>query len=290
MGTEKRERQKAQRAARLEAERRAAARAQRNRTIRNVVITGVAIIAVIVLWSLLSGCSSSASSDGSSGGIVPVTTTSSKGASSGATSTPPTNVLAETCPKADGSSPRRIDFRASPPRCIDPAKAYTAVFATSKGDVTVALDTKKTPNTVNNFVFLARYHYFDGTRFFRTEANTGIIQGGSPHTEDNTDLGPGYTIKDEGTPFPASAYGPGTLAMANTGQPNSGGAQFFFLATDGGKYLGDPTTPGAGSYAVFGKVTKGLDALVAITKLDSGDGQGTPTKAATIRSVTITAS
>ena len=153
----------------------------------------------------------------------------------------------------------------------------------------VELDTEATPITTNNFVNLARFGYFDGTDLFRTEAASGIIQGGSPHTQDNTDPGPGYSIPDEGLPFTSDDYEPGTIAMANAG-PDTAGGQFFFLANEGGSYLGDPAQLGAdaGSYAVFGQVTKGLDVLQEIAALD--DGSGVPSKQVTIEKVTITES
>lgn len=284
MGTEKRERQKAQRAARIEAERAAEARAARIRTIRNMVLAGVAIVAVIFLMSMLSSCASSSTDNVSTGATGPTGSTGSTG-----TAASPAGGDATGCPPKDGASTPKLDFTKAPPTCTNASKSYTAVITTTEGTVTVALDTTKTPKTVNNFVFLARWGYFDDTNLFRTEAGTGIIQGGSPHTNDNSDPGPGYTIKDEGVPFPSSAYSAGALAMANSG-PNSAAGQFFLLANDGGRYLGDAAQvgPGAGSYAVFGKVTKGLDVLVKISKLD--DGNQVPSKDVKIKTVKITES
>lgn len=258
MGTEKRDRQKAQRAARLEAERAAEKRSRRLKTIRNMVILAVLIVAVLYL---LPGCSSSTS-----------------------VASPPKG-----CPPLAGATTPKLDFtQAPPPTCTDPSKTYTAVIATSLGSVTIKLDMKRTPETANNFVVLARWHYYDNTLFFRTEKASGIIQGGSPHTQDNSDPGPGYTIADEGVPFTSSDYGPGTIAMANTGRPHSASAQFFLLAGEGGRYLGDPGQPGAGSYAVFGKVTAGLDVLKRIADLD--DGSSKPARPVRIDHVTITKS
>lgn len=272
MGTEKRDRQKANRAARLAAEQAAEARARRNRTIRNAVIAAVAIVAVMVLVSLLSGCGS-----GSDPGSAPAAGTGSD----------PVTYGTGPCPPTGGASGPKIDFDAAPERCIDPSKTYIAEVETTEGKVAVRLDTERTPVTANNFVVLARYGYFDGTDLFRTEADTGIIQGGSPHTQDNRDEGPGYTIPDEGTPFSAQDYGPGTIAMANSGQPDSASAQFFVLAGEGGRYLADPSVPGAGSYAVFGQVTEGLDVLKEIAALDDGTGSGTPSNKVAITHVTI---
>lgn len=275
MGTDKRERQKANKAAKQEAERKAEARGRRIRTIRNAVLAGLAIVVVMVLISVLSGCASEPGEEADEGAA----TTEVAGDAAGP-------VGDGTCPPAEGAE-RTIDFTSSFAECIDPDKSYTATIETTEGTVTVALDTERTPETTNNFVALARYGYYDGTDLFRTEAGTGIIQGGSPHTQDNSDPGPGYTIDDEGLPFSSDDYGPGTLAMARTSAPNSASGQFFLLANDGGRYLGDPAQLGeaAGTYAVFGQVTEGLDVLEAIANLD--DGTGRPSQPVQITSVTI---
>jgi cyclophilin family peptidyl-prolyl cis-trans isomerase len=261
MGTEKRERQKAQRAARLAAEAAAETRKRRMRTIRNLVI--IAVIAVVILVAI-SGCSSSSSGSGE---------VSSKGDRS-------------VCPPASGADKPQVDFPSAPPTCTKKGKTYTAVVDTTEGKVTVKLDPKKAPKIVNNFVFLSRWGFFDDTALFRTEAQSGIIQGGSPHTQDNTDPGPGYELPDEGTPFPASAYGPGALVMANHG-PDTNGGEIFFIANDGAHYLGDAsqTGPSAGGYVVFGQATDGLDVLQKIAALD--DGSGAPGKPVKINSITI---
>ena len=97
-------------------------------------------------------------------------------------------------PAADGSSPQRRKFDAEPPMVIDPAKRYTATMVTSKGTLTIALDPLAAPRTVNSFVFLARYHYFDGIVFHRIIPGF-VVQGGDP-TGTGTG-GPGYRFADE---------------------------------------------------------------------------------------------
>jgi cyclophilin family peptidyl-prolyl cis-trans isomerase len=197
------------------------------------------------------------------------------------------------CPPTDGSATRTIDFAKAPTGCIDPAKTYTATFDTSEGSFTVALDTERTPKTVDNFVALAGWKYYDGTRIFRTEADTGIAQGGSPHTQGADDPGPGYTIPDEGGTFTTDDYGPGAVAMARSDQPDSASGQFFVLSGEGGRYLGDKDQigPTAGTFVVFGKVTDGLDVVKQITDLQGGidqtTGLGVPGKDITIDKVTI---
>ena len=203
------------------------------------------------------------------------------------------NVGTGACPPTDGSATRTIDFAKAPTGCIDPAKTYSATIDTSEGSFTVALDTKRTPKTVDNFVALARWKYYDGTKIFRTEADTGIAQGGSPHTQGPDDPGPGYTIPDEGGTFTTDDYGPGAVAMARGAEPDSASAQFFMLSGEGGRYLGDKAQLGdtAGTFVVFGKVSEGLDVLKKITDLQGGidqsTGLGVPSRDITIDKVTI---
>ena len=215
------------------------------------------------------------------------------GAADGATADSAAAIGTGECPPTDGSATRTIEFEKGPSGCIDPAKTYHATFDTSEGSFTVDLDTERTPDTVDNFVFLARWKYYDGTTIFRTEADSGIAQGGSPHTEGPDDPGPGYTIEDEGIPFTTDDYGPGAVAMARTAEPDSAGAQFFALSGEGGRYLGDAAQIGdtAGTYVVFGKVSEGLEVLKAITDLQGGNdpqsGLGVPSKDITIDKVTV---
>lgn len=225
----------------------------------------------------VAGCGSSGSDDDG----AKATTSAAGGAATG--------YGTGACAPANGVEEPVLTFDDAPEQCIDLDTTYTATVETSEGTVVLELDTERTPVTANNFVNLARSGYYDGTNLFRTEAASGIIQGGSPHTQDNADEGPGYEIPDEGMPFSAADYAAGTIAMANAG-PGTAGSQFFFLANDGGSYLGDATAIGdsAGRYAVFGTVTEGLDVLQAIAALD--DGSGAPSKPVTIESVTISES
>uniref|UniRef100_A0AC61U8R6 Peptidylprolyl isomerase n=2 Tax=Janibacter limosus TaxID=53458 RepID=A0AC61U8R6_9MICO len=158
--------------------------------------------------------------------------------------------------------------------CIDPKKAYTATIATDEGDVTVKLDAKKAPTTVNNFVVLARYKYYDGLTFHRVIRGF-MAQGGDPVGDGSG--GPGYQFKDE---LPkAGEYEVGSIAMANAG-PDTNGSQFFIVTGDAG--VGLPP-----SYSLFGKVTRGMEAVTAIED-DGSMGDGPPRAIHTIKSVTIT--
>ena len=117
-----------------------------------------------------------------------------------------------------------MKFDGPPPMCIDPAKNYTAEMVTSMGTMTISLDSASAPQTVNSFVFLARYHYYDGIIFHRIIKGF-VCQGGDP-TGTGTG-GPGYRFEDE---LPkAGRYEIGSLAMANAG-PNTNGSQFFIIS------------------------------------------------------------
>lgn len=182
------------------------------------------------------------------------------------------------CPNPDGSSPRSTSFAKAPPVCIDPSKSYAADMLTSKGLVTIALDAKAAPMTVNNFVVLSRYHYFDTLPFHRI-ASGFVIQGGSPNATGSG--GPGYKFADE---LPAAAtYKFGTLAMANSGA-NTNGSQFFIVLSD--------TAPLQPLYSLFGQVTAGTEVLKAIEAVGSPEtptdpDSGKPTELVTIQTVTI---
>jgi len=175
-------------------------------------------------------------------------------------------------PAADGSSPKRQKFSAEPPMCIDPAKRYTATMTTSKGTMVIALDPVAAPRTVNSFVFLARYHYYDGIVFHRVIPGF-VLQGGDP--EGTGRGGPGYQFADE-LPKPGR-YQIGSLAMANAG-PNTNGSQFFVISGPDGAQLPP-------QYSLFGAVVSGGEVVKAIDAI--GTRSGTPTEKVIIESVTI---
>ena len=178
------------------------------------------------------------------------------------------------CPAADGSSPKRQRFDGPPPMCIDPAKRYSAEMVTNKGTMQIELDPLAAPKTVNNFVFLARYHYFDGITFHRVIPGF-VLQGGDPNGTGTG--GPGYKFADE-LPKPGR-YELGSLAMANAG-PNTNGSQFFIISGPSGMQLPP-------KYSLFGKVVSGLDVVAAIDALGS-PGAGRPKERIVIESVTVT--
>src|SRR6478672_8494490 len=117
--------------------------------------------------------------------------------------------MASDFPPFDGSAPTKREFKSPPEMGIDPQKRYTATLDTSLGQIVIALDAVKAPKTVNNFVFLALHHYYDGVIFHRI-INGFMCQGGDPTGTGRG--GPGYKFKDE----PVKArYQLGSVAMAN---------------------------------------------------------------------------
>jgi len=153
-------------------------------------------------------------------------------------------------------------YSAAPKMSIDTTKSYTATFETSKGTIVCELFTKDAPITVNNFVFLARDKFYDGTQFHRVIPDF-MVQGGDP--EGSGRGGPGYRFQDEvGAGKPKHKVG--SLSMANAG-PGTNGSQFFIthIATD---WLD-------GKHTVFGQVKSGQD---VVNKVQQGD---------TLKSVTI---
>jgi len=179
------------------------------------------------------------------------------------------------CPPADGSAQRTTTFEKPPPLCVAATKNYTADIQTSKGLMVVALDVRNATQTVNNFVVLARYKYFDGIAFHRIVPGF-VIQGGDPMQTGTG--GPGYKFADE---LPkAGSYKVGSLAMANSGA-NTNGSQFFVVTGDAGASLPP-------SYSLFGQVTQGLEVVKAIDEVGiAGTQDGKPSEVVKITSVTI---
>ena len=187
-----------------------------------------------------------------------------------------------TCPAADGSSERFVAFTGPPPQCIDPAKTYVADVVTSRGDFQITLDPSSAPVNVNSFVFLARYHYYDGVGFHRIIPGF-VAQAGDPVGPVVGRGGPGYTVEDE-PPTEQPFYPPLSVAIANKyPEPDSGGSQFFIVTGPDGEAL-DP------HYARIGQVTAGDEVVSAIDQTGATDGSGEPLELTVINSITITES
>ncbi len=161
-------------------------------------------------------------------------------------------------------------YSTPPPMTIDPKKHYTATFKTEKGDFVAELYADRAPRTVNNFVFLAREGFYDGTTFHRVIHNF-MAQGGDPTGSGMG--GPGYKFQDEFHPT-LKHSGPGILSMANAG-PNTNGSQFFITHR---------ATPHLdGKHTVFGRITKGMDVVNSIPERDPNRDAMPGTKIITIQ-------
>ncbi len=157
----------------------------------------------------------------------------------------------------------RRQFNACPPMIIDPLKQYVATLHTSRGDIVLELYADKAPLAVDDFVFLARSHWYDGITFHRVVPGQ-LVQSGDPS---GTGLGnPGYYFANEttsGLRFDRA----GMLAMANTGAGTNGSQFFITLAAD-------PKL--TGNYTIFGQVLSGMDVLAALSPRDPAPGQAAP--------------
>ena len=181
------------------------------------------------------------------------------------------------CPATDGSEPKQQEFSEMQPFCIDVTKTYTAEIVTNFGPLTVEFDAERAPLTVNNFVVLARYQYFDSTECHRAIPDF-VVQCGDP-TATGTG-GPGYSFPDE-LPLPGE-YQIGSIAMANSG-PGTNGSQFFIITGPNGAALPP-------NYSLFGEVIDGLDTTVAdLDAVANPENNGVPPlEQIIIESVTIT--
>jgi cyclophilin family peptidyl-prolyl cis-trans isomerase len=157
----------------------------------------------------------------------------------------------------------------------------TATFETSLGTFKAEIFLEQMPITGGNFIKLAKGGFYDGLHFHRVISGF-MIQFGCPHSRDansrraGTGDGPDGTIQDEHNPNFKMSNEPGTLSMANTGQPNSGSCQFF-INTVHNSYL-DWFSKGASKHPVFGRIIDGMDAIKSIesTPTDRGDRPTTP--------------
>ncbi|MER7999086.1 peptidylprolyl isomerase [Streptomyces sp. NPDC095613] len=174
-----------------------------------------------------------------------------------------------------------------PKMAIDASAKYTMLLKTDQGDIPVAMDAKKTPHTVNSFKSLADKGFFDKTKCHRlTTQGIHVLQCGDPKGDGTG--GPGYTIEDENLQSLGKAaadglvtYKAGTVAMANTGQPHTGGSQFFLV------YKDSKLPP---AYTPFGTMDdEGLKAVETVAKagVEGGGGDGPPKTAVTVEKATV---
>ncbi|AJE39749.1 peptidylprolyl isomerase [Streptomyces nodosus] len=198
----------------------------------------------------------------------------------------PTSKAPDPCAKPAEGKVKSQSWKKEPATTIDTSAAYTMKLATTCGDIGIAMKTSAAPHTVNSFDFLAGKGYFDHTHCHRLTTNgIYVLQCGDP--EGSGSGGPGYTIPDENLKDKSlkdNTYPAGTVAMANTGQPHTGGSQFFLVYED------SPLPP---SYTPFGTVdAAGMKVLkkIAAAGENTGQGDGAPNATVVIDKATVTKS
>jgi cyclophilin family peptidyl-prolyl cis-trans isomerase len=256
--------------------RRAEAEARRRKQRMQRTVGGIVVAVVLVALVLAAVGGGGDDGDGDDTADTADTADGSETTEPDSTPTEGATDLAEPeCPGPEKPSQRPAGFTGAPPDCLTDGVDYSAVMVTSQGEITFDLLEDEAPATVNSFVFLARWGWYDGDDFHRVIQGF-MNQGGDPIAEGTG--GPGYTFPDE-LPSSVEEYVPGTVAMANSG-PDTNGSQFFMC-------VGCDQLPTPG-YSIFGQVTAGLDVVEAINALGAPPGQsGPPSPPVTIESVTI---
>ena len=178
------------------------------------------------------------------------------------------------CAPADGSAAQQREFAEEPPMCLQNGKSYRATIETKQGTFTILLRPDIAPNTVNSFVNLARYRYFDGTTCHRAIQGF-VVQCGDPTASGMG--GPGYEFDDELALI--EPYRIGSIAMANAG-PNTQGSQFFIITGDNGAALPP-------QYTLFGQVDDDDMAVVVALDAVANPNDGPPLQPIDIVKVTI---
>lgn len=175
---------------------------------------------------------------------------------------------------------KKMDWKEPPAMQIDPARKYVATFETSQGKIVCDLFAKEAPKTVNNFVFLAKQGFYDGTEFHRVIPDF-MIQGGDRNGNPKGTGDAGYKFDDEtDAATNPHKFQTGTLAMANSG-PNTNGSQFFITER--------ATSHLQGKHTVFGQVTEGQDIVKKIATVQR-DRSDKPREPVTITKLTISES
>lgn len=276
MGTDKRERQKANRSLKHQQELRQQRSAAAKRRAVRIGLIGVFALAGVVLIAWVGGAFDSDEAVTSPTAPPAATADPTDPDATPAPTEPPAEPTP--CPPVDGVSEPVRQFEAPPEMCLEPGVTYTAEFTTNFGDFSIELDADRAPNTVNNFVVLARYRYYDDTICHRILPGF-VIQCGDPT---GTGTGsPGYRFADE---LPeAGEYEIGSVAMANSG-PDTNGSQFFIITGERGAALPP-------SYSLFGEVVAGLDDVIpSIDAVGSPTDGEPPLEEVRIARVTITES
>ena len=270
---------------------------KRRRNTRRALGAGVLAVVIVGIVLLVNGSTTkSAKPPTTTTTTTATTTTTTTTATTTTVTTFPTPTtqpfataaVATTCPPATGSKTRVVWFTTAPSACIPATSVWDATFKTSLGDILVQMPAAASFAAVNNFVFLARYQYFNGTYFHRVIPGF-IVQGGDPT---GTGYGgphglPGYHFTGntppascKSKPTQAACYQPYDLVMANSGNATSDESQFFFVLPGGQKQL-QPL------YTIFGKAISGTSVLDKIGALGGAYPTGTPKVRVYLLSVTV---
>ena len=176
------------------------------------------------------------------------------------------------CPAEDGSSPRTTTFENAPPLCIDAELDYRATIRTDQGDLVLLLSPERGVQSVNNFVVLSRYHYYDGMAMNGALSRSHVQFGAAIEGSDTADP-PGYRVPNEAV---ATVYTPGTIGFV-PGTDGTSGAEFFLTTYDKSADLPVLST--------FGIMLDGADTLSAMDQLGTEAGQ--PSGVLTIESISV---
>jgi cyclophilin family peptidyl-prolyl cis-trans isomerase len=180
------------------------------------------------------------------------------------------------CPEIDGSSARTTTFAEPPPMCIDPDLQYRAIIHTSEGDLRYLLHDDTSPQTVNNFVVLSRYHYYDGLPFYRIVPRMMLLTGDATGDPEIGEGGPGYTIDDE-IPEVGVLFLSGSL-HAWTDEADANGSRLLIST-------GDEDTLSLPSKTLIGTMLEGTEIMRAMEAKGSPGGE--PTGDVVITSIEI---
>ena len=278
MPTDKRARQRAAREQKQAVIQKSRKRRRNTRRGLGLAVLAAAIVGIVFLVN------------GGTKTVAPTTTTTTTSSTTSSTTTTSTTLKTgiPTCPPTAGSADRVILFEGAPGNCITKTAVFEATFTTSLGNIVVSMPAASSYAAVNNFVFLARYHYYDKTTFHRVIPGF-VVQGGDPWGDGTggPQHYPGYSYTGNTPPAScktkpnqATCYQPGDIAMANSTGPSTNGSQFFFVLSGGQKVLnGEP------NYTIFGKVISGANVMDKIGA--DGSSSGTPTIKVNLLSVTV---
>lgn len=240
---------------------------------------GIVVGLVVAVGAVVFGITYSSGNSGGGKKKAAASTTSTPRSSSTSSTAASTAAVAPTCPPVGGAAHRVTSFTKAPPMCVSASSSFDATVKTTAGTFVVRLDTASSPLAVNNFVFLARYHFYDGVTFHRVIPGF-VVQGGDPTGTGAG--GPGYSFTGNLPPASCTAkkdcYPTWTVAMANSGNPSSDGSQFFIVLPGGGSQL-------QRNYTVIGSVVSGQSAVEKIAA--GGSAGGTPKTLYKMTTVTV---